>query len=656
MKIKIFLTFLIFTFCGLATAGCANATIPSLSVHATSSGDGVQINVTGDANSSVLLFYTNNAFTYLGTTNSNGSFSTTISSGTYSITVNSQVYIRTGGIAGEKSNIVSWPYVQSSSNNSSTTLTLSQNAVLLNAGQTSTVTAGISYLYLKTNTNPSIANINLNAGQITVSALAYGSTKATLCAVGSTSNCADLSIVVQSSGTQQLTFSQNNFSIYSGQTTSVNVGGGSSGSYIISNNSNVNCVQATINGSVINLYATNTSGASSITVCTSDMNHCGILNVNSTAINSTAVTFSQTNPFVPTGQNTTVTIYGGAGTNFYVSSNSNPSVVQANISGNILTLIPNTSTGNSTISICAYAGSCASITANISTATGNSNAISLSQSSITILPGQSVNITISGGSIPYSISSPNSANIFSSNINGNTLTIYGVNAGSVTASICASVGCTDLSITVNSVNSTVNAPSFSQNNISLNVNQQANIYISGNGGYYVANNSSSNVASFSISGNSLIITALYQGSTNISVCQSGGQCSLLYVTVSNPTQTNNTTPIYQENYFSLIRYLGPGDDGDDVLQLQNALGKLGLLSANPNGYYGPATTLAVKSFQKQYGIKQTGSVGPSTKKALEDAKIVLSSSNNSTLNEQKISTIQATIAALLAQIKAMQGN
>jgi len=652
MKAKIFFLFLIFVFCGFVFANFANATTPSISAYATSSGDSVQINVTGDANSSVLLFYTNSAFAFLGTTNSTGGFSTIINSETYNIAVNSQVYIRVGGIAGEKSNVVSWPYVQTSST-SSTTLTLSQTAILLNAGQTSTITAGSSNLYLKSNTNPIIANVNINASQVTVTANAYGSTVASICVLGSTTNCADITITVQNSGTQQLNFNQNNFSIYSGQSASVTVSGGS-GSYIISNNSNVSSIQASISGSVIYLTANNTSGAASITVCTSDMNYCGILNVNSTTVNSTAITFSQTNPFVSLNQSVTITIYGGTGTNFYVSSNSNPSTVQANITGNILTLIGNTA-GSSNISVCAYAGSCASLTANVGSQTGNSNTVSLSQSTLSILEGQATSITIYGGSAPYNISSTSAGNIFNSNIEGNLLTIYGVNSGYATASVCSSVGCTDLSITVGNTTSTINPPSFSQNNILLNVGQQATVYISGNGGYYVANNSASGVTTTNISGTTATISGNYAGTNNISVCQSSGQCSTLYVTV-NQNQTNipvATTPVYVENYFSLTRYLGPGDDGDDVLQLQNALLKLGLLSATPNGYYGPATTSAVKVFQGQHSIKQTGNVGPSTKLALENAKISL---GTTTSEQQKIAELQSAINLLMAQINAIIGQ
>jgi hypothetical protein len=630
------------------------AIIPALVLTSNSSQDYVTLSVNGDANASVLFFYSTNAFAYLGTTNASGFFSTTISSSTYNISTNSSVYVKIGGISGTQSNIVSWPYIQASSS-SSETLSLSQTAVLLNAGQTTTITAGVSYLYLVSNTDPAIATINLNANQITVIANAYGSAVAKICVIGSSSNCANLSITVQSSGVQQLNFNQNNFSIYSGQTSNVTVSGGS-GSYIISNNSNVDSVQASINGAVISLTANSTSGAASITVCTTDMNYCGILNVNSTAVNSTAITFSQTNPFVSLNQSVTITIYGGTGTNFYVSSNSNPSVVQANITGNILTLIGNVA-GSSNISVCAYAGSCASLTANVGSSTGDSNSVSLSQSALSILAGQATSITIYGGSTPYNISSLNSGNIFSSNISGNILTIYGVNQGSVTASVCASVGCADLSITVGSVTSTVNPPSFSQNNILLNVEQQATVNISGNSGYYIANNSAPTLVSASVSGDSVIVTALLAGTSNITICQNGGQCSALYITVSSLVQSNNevSAPATTEVYFSLDRYLGPGDNGDDVLQLQNALKKLGLLSATPNGYYGLATTAAIKAFQNQHGINQTGNVGPSTKLALENAKISLST-EYSTEREKQIAELQSAISVLAAKIKAITGQ
>jgi peptidoglycan hydrolase-like protein with peptidoglycan-binding domain len=44
----------------------------------------------------------------------------------------------------------------------------------------------------------------------------------------------------------------------------------------------------------------------------------------------------------------------------------------------------------------------------------------------------------------------------------------------------------------------------------------------------------------------------------------------------------------------------PGDEGEYVLKIQNFLEDQGLLTATPNGYYGSATSAAVKAFQTKY--------------------------------------------------------
>ena len=611
----------------------------------------------------------------LGNTNSSGIFSTVISSATYNISSNAVVYVKTGGINGSQSSSTNWPYISGTSTASN--LTLSQNggvststlALLLNAGQTSVVTASANYLYVLSNTNPAIANINLNANQITVTANTYGSTVTNVCIVGSTTNCASITITVQNSGAQQLTFSQNNFSIYSGQSVAVTITGGS-GVYTISNNSNSTAVQANLSGSTVTLIAnggvSSGSGSASITICTTDMNYCGIINVNASAVNSTAVTLSQTNPVVQLSQSTTVTIYGGTGSNFYVASNSNPSIVQANINSNILTLIANASVGTSTISICAFAGSCASLTANVSN-TSSGNLLSLSQTSISILAGQSSNITISGGSTPYNVSSSSSGNIFNGVVNGNILTIYGVNPGTATANVCSSVGCTNLSITVNNVVSSTTPPTFSQNNILMTTGQQTTVYVSGNGGYYVGNNTGVSVASASIASSAVTISAMSAGSANISICQTGGQCSILYLTISSPatpvtptvltTPINTVAPAVTPSYIFTLS-LKYGDKGKDVLELQKALVKLGFLSATPNGNYGPATRSAVKKFQVENNVLQTGNVGPYTRDALNKALLAVPTlvitPTTDTGKEQQIAILQQALNELLAKVAQLK--
>lgn len=65
--------------------------------------------------------------------------------------------------------------------------------------------------------------------------------------------------------------------------------------------------------------------------------------------------------------------------------------------------------------------------------------------------------------------------------------------------------------------------------------------------------------------------------------------------------------------------IGRGSSSASVLSLQNFLKESGYLSATPNGYFGPATLAATKSFQSTKGISATGFVGPLTRVAIEAA-------------------------------------
>lgn len=69
---------------------------------------------------------------------------------------------------------------------------------------------------------------------------------------------------------------------------------------------------------------------------------------------------------------------------------------------------------------------------------------------------------------------------------------------------------------------------------------------------------------------------------------------------------------------SINRALQTGSEGVDVSVLQNFLNRAGFLSATPNGYFGPATTAAVRAFQYENGISATGSVGPTTLNAINE--------------------------------------
>ncbi len=100
-----------------------------------------------------------------------------------------------------------------------------------------------------------------------------------------------------------------------------------------------------------------------------------------------------------------------------------------------------------------------------------------------------------------------------------------------------------------------------------------------------------------------------------------GAHTVVPVTVVAPVVTAPTpaaNPPAQNSYV-FSNFMGPGEDtsdGPDVLELQKLLVTLGFLKATPSGYFGNATQLAVKKFQKAHGVPATGYVGSLTRAAL----------------------------------------
>jgi len=435
-------------------ASLAYATIPpALSLIATGSGDNVQINVTGDPNVSVLLYYTESGagtqITPLGTTNASGSFTTTISSATYGLTSGTAVQAILNGTSGPKSPVVAWPSVTSTNS-----LTLTPSGMVTSVGQSSSVTAtnySSNALYVSNNSNPSIANVSISGTAITLSGNTPGSTVVTICSVGTTNNCPSVYVVVLASGASQLSLSQTNVSVVSGQNLPVTMSGGN-GSYAILNNSNPSVIQASVSGSVLTLSTGSTSGSASITLCSTDNAACGVVTATAGSASSVSLTFSSNAPTVGVGQSTSVNLYGPSGATFYVSSNATPSVVQANLSGTVLTLT-GIAAGTSNISICASTGTCNSLTATVSyTATGTN--ITLSQNTLSLLSGQNANVTISGGTPPYFVTGGNGA-IAQESLVSSALTVYGIATGATSVNVCSSGGgCSNLAISINGGTST----------------------------------------------------------------------------------------------------------------------------------------------------------------------------------------------------------
>ncbi|MBU6323306.1 MAG: peptidoglycan-binding protein [Patescibacteria group bacterium] len=641
---------IVFGFASFAFA----AVPPSLSLSATGSGDNVQVNVYGDPNSSVLLSYTESGsgptIVVLGSTDANGNYSSVLSSASYGLVSGTAVTAIVGGTGGPKSQTVSWPTVTSAN-----ALTLSQDAVVLSVGSSSTVTAntiGSAALYVSNNSNPSIANVSISGSQATIAGVSSGSTTITLCQVGNTANCPSVYVTVEQAGAGQLSFSQNNVTVVSGQNLPLTVSGGN-GAYQILRNSNASTIQASLSGSVLTLSTGASTGSSSITLCSTDMAACGVVVASAGSASSVAITFSNSAPVVSTNESATVAIYGPSGVQFYVSSNSNPSIVQANLSGTSLTLT-GLAAGTSSVAVCASTGTCANLSVTVQyVATGGN--ITLGQTTLSLLAGQNSVLTVSGGEQPYTVMGGTSS-VSQETLSGGSLTVYGVAAGTSSVNVCSSGGgCVPLDITV-SGGGTSAALSTSRSSVSLSVGGNAAVALYGNGSYYLSGNTASNVASASVSGANLYLTGLAAGNTSVTVCASGSVCATIPVTVAAASVTPPEPPSAASGGYTFTEYLSPGKQDAEVTELQKMLAAEGYLTVAPTGYYGTLTENAVLAFQKAKGITQLGVVGPATRAALNTIAAGANAVSSGSANAVGTPIASMTLSQLQAEVQLLQSE
>ena len=510
----------------------------------------------GDPNSSVVFYYQSTgsglSIEPIGTTNSSGAASIVLNSSQYNIASGGSTYVV---VNGQQSQAVAWPNISSTV---STAIMLGQTSLVMTVGQTNTVTVNANgntgTLYISNNSNSQVANIGVSNSQITVSALSVGSTVVSICPLGNTSNCASMYITVVQNTTsvQSLSFNQNNVTVANGQTVPVTVSGGT-GVYTVLNNSNSSAITASLNGTTINLYGIGTNGTASVTICSTDMSSCGIITATIGSVSSTGITFSQTYPTLGAGQTLSISISGGSGT-YYISSNSNAAVISPNISGSTLNLYGNT-TGMATITVCHQAETQRDYSN--SKLYFNRRRLTLSQTSITLLLGQTLSITVSGGTAPYNLPTINNSSIAQTSLNNNIITVTGLSAGSTNIFVCSAGGaCVTLSVTVNGAGvGTGNLqPVFGQNNFSMTAGQSVSVSLSGTSGYTISNNTNSSVGSAYISGSSVVVTANSLGSDGITICQSGGSCNTLYVNVvsTNGTTGSTVNPIFNPTTVSIM--------------------------------------------------------------------------------------------------------
>ncbi|MBS3903523.1 MAG: peptidoglycan-binding protein [Anaplasmataceae bacterium] len=226
-------------------------------------------------------------------------------------------------------------------------------------------------------------------------------------------------------------------------------------------------------------------------------------------------------------------------------------------------------------------------------------ALSFNPSSVTIAPGQSLSVNISGGDGNYYASANTNTAAAQLNLNGSTLTLTGgSNTGDTTnITICSAVtpsNCGTLTVTVSGSgsssnnnnnsnnNSNINAPTFSQNNVTMAPNTTQGVTINGIGNYFISNVSNHSIVTASITNNTLNLTANAAGSATVTVCQSGG-CGNVTVNVGGSSSGSTiifsqTNPIVAPGNTAKITVSG----GTNVYNLSNNSNPIALVATLSN--------------------------------------------------------------------------
>ena len=242
------------------------ASSPTLSLSSTGNGDVVSVNVTGDPNTQVVLYYTSTLTSstqsaVLGTTDINGNFSTTVSTASYNISSSVPVYVMLNGYISPSS---TWPYTTPT-----TVFGLGQSNLTLTTGQSSNVSiTGSGSYYVSNNTNSSVASGSISGSTLMISALAQGTNTLTICQNNS-SSCLTLTVTVNpttvtSTATSGMIF---NPTITAGQTLSMDITGNTS-PYYLSSGAN-SAFSASISGTTLSIAAL-AAGQGQVTVCSSN--------------------------------------------------------------------------------------------------------------------------------------------------------------------------------------------------------------------------------------------------------------------------------------------------------------------------------------------------------------------------------------------------
>ncbi len=300
-----------------------------------------------------------------------------------------------------------------------------------------------------------------------------------------------------------------------------------------------------------------------------------------------AVSLSQNSVSLSSGQSKDIIVFGPSG-GFVITSNSNPGVVEASISGQSSSLIlyAKNNAGNATVTICSATNTTNCATLVVTTSGATNSVLSFSQNTVGLVPGQAQTVTVAGGGGSYYLSSNSNSGVVQATVNNNSVTLIGgSNTGTAIILICSATtsnACGNFTVITSAASSATTTPflTFSQNVLSVPFGQTVTVTASGGSGsgYVVASNSNSSL--ITASANTASSTIYFSvnaasGSGIVTVCATNPAttCGSVYVTaVAAPVQltfSQNNVSLRPGQSTNIIIYGNQGGSGYTISSNSN---------------------------------------------------------------------------------------
>ena len=250
-------------------------------------------------------------------------------------------------------------------------------------------------------------------------------------------------------------------------------------------------------------------------------------------VNAEPLTISNHTVEVTAGESATVQIISGSGNYSVVSSN--PSVATATVSNGIVTVI-SVAGGTATITVTdTQNGQTATIEVTVAYLP-----LALSSNSLTLTIGEEGSVNITSGSGDYSVESSDD-NVAFAEIDGNVVSILAFGGGSATITVTdtQSGHTATIEVTVDYLPLELSASS-----LTMIVGEESTVNITSGNGYFTVRSSDTSIATASLSGTSIKVTAVGAGTATITVTdRRSGQTATIEVTVEdNQPQSYLTCP------------------------------------------------------------------------------------------------------------------